>query len=218
MLGEVQTALGISTDRASLSQTVNEAAAMRRALESHREETDALREERAELRASLEEEQAQNLLAPVCRACRRAPALRTQLLPGAQPPFPPPLRFCANAPLCIPLLGRTDAPVICLPPFTYPSSPFALLTASPLPRADSPPGDDEEQLPTSPTAALAPEVALVAASKRIEGLEKEVASLRQRLAQSKAKGSRRTKDEDTTGKIRDFGYILSRFDVHFESL
>lgn len=97
MLGEVQTALGISTDRASLSQTVNEAAAMRRALESHREETDALREERAELRASLEEEQAQNLLAPVCRACRRAPALRTQLLPGAQPPFPPPslLRKCA---------------------------------------------------------------------------------------------------------------------------
>ena len=30
---------------------------MRRALESHREETDALREERAGLRASLEEEQ-----------------------------------------------------------------------------------------------------------------------------------------------------------------
>ena len=59
------------------------------------------------------------------------------------------------------------------------------------------------------------QVALVAASKRIEGLEKEVSSLRQRLAQSKAKGSRRAKDEDTTGKIRDFGYILSRFDVHF---
>ena len=96
MLGEVQSALGISTDRASLSQTVNEAAAMRRALESHREETDALREERAELRASLEEEQAQNLLAPVCRSCRRAPALRTQLLPGAQPPLPPSmLRKCA---------------------------------------------------------------------------------------------------------------------------
>ena len=91
MLGEVQTALGISAIP-SLSQTVNEAAAMRRALSSHREETEALREERATLRASLEEEQAQNLLAPVCRSCRRAPALRTQLLPGAQPPTPlPPL-------------------------------------------------------------------------------------------------------------------------------
>ena len=148
-------------------------------------------------------------------AARAAARLRCEpsCCPVRSPPFPPPC--CASALLCTPLLGRTDAPVICLPPFTYPSSPFALLTASSLLRADSPPGDDEEQLPTSPTAALAPEVALVAASKRIEGLEKEVASLRQRLAQSKAKGSRRAKDEDTTGKIRDFGYILSRFDVHF---